>query len=239
MNQNAGEPLKSRMFHVSRAESRLERFALLTHFGTRAAAQQRAQSVAMAEADLMLYEVDIHVGNALRMPDLDDPSGSNNHSWVRLADVLHYQEKVLSANERHSVFVAGVHSEAGGVTALAAILRSKGFDSVAYENRFEDAGSNSIIILREDYVSILNATPYERKVPATGAADNSALSPNAGIWTRQGAGNWTIQRGVTLYGVKPCEGDLWQAWVYSFGGRPIGKPQGFDNAKAACEKHRW
>lgn len=162
MNQKTNETEKLRMFHVSRAESGIAHFRLLTHFGTLAAAKQRAKSVAMAGARLTLYEVDIHVGNALQVADLVDDVRGNNHSWVRLADTLRYDEKVISAHERDSVFVAGgaggQNGEAGGAR-LAEVLRSKGFDSIVYENRFEDAGSKSVITLRENQVEIIAVAP--------------------------------------------------------------------------------
>ncbi|HIH2745414.1 TPA: hypothetical protein ACYLN4_001094 [Burkholderia lata] len=158
---------KTRMFHVSRAESTLDRFALLTHFGTLRAAEQRAGSVAMAGAQLTLYEVDVSIGNALRMHDLVDDVRGNSHNWVRLADVLHYDEKVISANDRDSIFAAGVHGTQPAAMRLAEILRSKGFDSIVYENRFEDVGSSSVIILDESQVSIVGASKL-LEVPSEG-----------------------------------------------------------------------
>ena len=95
-------------YHAS-SESDIVAFAPLSHFGTRAAALARARSSSKIGQTMMLYQVELELGSVLRIPDLP-VSGPRSplHSWLRLADHLHYDVSppALSTTERDTIFVA-------------------------------------------------------------------------------------------------------------------------------------
>lgn len=150
--------LTGTLFHASRHDALIERFDPLSHFGTLDAALARASSASFKgkEDQAMVYEVELASERAWQVPDLTQ----DLHSWLKLADQLHYDCAILSALERDDVFRAAAPSgsnAAGGRAKLCEILRGQGVDSLVYENAHEDRGSLSWIVVDPKIVRIVAA----------------------------------------------------------------------------------
>ena len=146
-------------YHAS-VQGALSAFVPLTHFGSREAALHRARGLAETGQPVTLYEVRLVIGALRQISDLPSGDRSARHSWLRLADHLHYDTspRVISAQERDRILAAAAPAgskSAAGITMLVAILRARGIDTLAYANRFEDPGSISWIITDPAQVTII------------------------------------------------------------------------------------
>lgn len=155
------------LFHSSPAS--ITSFAPLSHFGSRAAALQRATNAVHQNRPMKLYEVNLNSENPLRIRDLTSKIRSSNHNWSNLADLLHYTVKKITAAERDSIYAAaapsGTNSE-GGTQRLIEVLQSHGWDALVYKNEFEDAGSQSWISLTAAQVQIVKIEDIEASPPS-------------------------------------------------------------------------
>src|SRR5438270_541438 len=98
------EAASLRLFHASPAT--IDRFAPLSHFGSREAALARAANAKYSGQPMHLYEVNFVGNNPLRIRDLNANKGAV-HSWSKIVDMLHYTVRKISAVERSSIFKAG------------------------------------------------------------------------------------------------------------------------------------
>lgn len=146
---------KVHAFHASPVEG-IEAFEPLSHFGSRAAAERRAEKHLRDGAKITLYAVDLDIRNPLRIPDLPaSHKRTGLHSAFRIAEQLYYEVKpgVLTDAERTAVIKA---CESGSERdCLISILESKGYDGLVYANGWEDPGSLSWVIFRPEQVKIL------------------------------------------------------------------------------------
>jgi len=149
--------IPDRLFHASRFDGRIAVFAPLSHFGTKEAALHRARAGVFEGADrALLYEVSLAIRRPLPMLDLRQTV----HSWLKLADALHYgRPKILSAEDRIAILDASAPAGSNGEAATATLCRllmEKGYDSIAYRNVHEDPGSLSFIILDPAQATVLS-----------------------------------------------------------------------------------
>jgi hypothetical protein len=150
------------LFHAS--PHAIQQFAPLTHFGSRAAALQRAGNTVYHTRTMYLYEVVLSASHPLRIRDLTSKQRSANHTWSNITDLLHYTVKKISAVERDAIYAAAAPSAtnaAGGTAKLIDLLHGHGWDALVYKNVFEDAGSQSWINLMSAQVRILHISPIE------------------------------------------------------------------------------
>lgn len=160
-----------RAFHAS-SDPSIEAFRSLTHFGTETAARHRASMKSLEGGTL--YEVEFDVCAVLNVPDLSNSIKSGEHTWIRLVDQLYYdlRPRILSADERISVFEAGrgagLEAERSASACMAALLRAKGYDAIAYLNDFEDPGSTSWIVLAPDRLRIISVSGTTDPSPRRG-----------------------------------------------------------------------
>jgi hypothetical protein len=144
----------SRLFHASRAAERLTTFAPLSHFGTLAAARQRADSrVFLGAPRRTLYEVSLSVVAPLRVRDVAEVV----HTWMKLVDLLYYTHGVITAAERNAVFSAAgpdAKDSSAGTSTLVEILQRHGIDSLVYRNQHENAGEDSWIVVAPSHVTV-------------------------------------------------------------------------------------
>jgi len=146
------------LFHASPAIIR--QFRPLTHFGSRAAALHRGQ----AKGARHIYTVAFDPGKQLRIDDLSAENGAV-HSWLKLADLLHYEAKAITQEDRNAVFAAAGDDQTRSRRAagtLARILSQAGWNSVVYRNQFEDVGSDSFLCLSSSQVRIVEVRPLPR-----------------------------------------------------------------------------
>jgi len=128
-----------------------------THFGTFAAALQRACRTVYARthhhdgtswtadmsAPVLIYPARVRIASGLVTGDLQGVI--KNHSPNLLAEHLHYDSgKAISSDEFGQV-VSAVSRGQDGYAVLREILRGKGYDGLAYTNEFEDKDSLSWI----------------------------------------------------------------------------------------------
>lgn len=145
---------KVQAFHASPVEG-IEAFEPLSHFGSRAAAERRAEKYLREGAKVRLYEVDLDIQNPLKIPDLPRSAKVTGlHTAFRIAEQLYYDVKpsVLTDAERSAVIKAG--QSGTDKECLVAILESKGYDGLVYKNKWEDPGSQSWIIFHPEQVHI-------------------------------------------------------------------------------------
>ncbi len=154
------------LFHASPIGD-IDAFLPLSHFGSEKAARQRLKTF----GDGFLYSVELQVERELLIPDLaQHDQRSSVHSWLRLADLLHYdvEPQILTAQQRSDIFSVarvnhadGMHDHAcatADARATAALTQALAAhcNVLAYENEFEDGGSMSYIALRPQDVRILS-----------------------------------------------------------------------------------
>lgn len=147
-------------YHASRSDHMIEDFHPFSHFGTKQAALSRACGVTFEGiGDFCLYTVRLKMENPLLVKDYS----YGNHSWLRLADTLHYTKKIISAEERDRVFSAGSISSDEAFQKIKALLIQKGFDGLFYKNWHEDSGSLSYVILSTEQVEMICAESLSRE----------------------------------------------------------------------------
>jgi hypothetical protein len=128
-----------------------EPFHALTHFGSEDAAQRRAAFMAHKQAkplssDLWIHEVVLSITNPMRIHDI------GQHSVMALNDLLTYEvprNQRITQNEREIIFKEG---EIG----LSRVMLKRGFDGFIYQNKHEDVGHDSLIILESSQVRLYN-----------------------------------------------------------------------------------
>lgn len=160
-----GEKPAQVWFHASRTGG-MDQLHALSHLGTRKAAMDRAQSSKFGVQSMFMYTVTAKVESAVSVPDfgVNDQRGAT-HSWMRLADQLHYDKKLISSDERNTVFAAGEPFDIDGSgqfvfddrlasDELARILASKKIDALLYVNEHEHKGRLSMVIVRPDLFTI-------------------------------------------------------------------------------------
>lgn len=139
-------------------------FRPFSHFGTREAALQRVAEVIHARGwqhrpdlrgrpDIFPFEIHpvrLSVERALRVPD----AKGMRHSAKDIVDEAHYRLRLLDAAERDRVIGhlmggpgEGRIGEERAFSALADLLRAKGYDALVYTNLCEDKGQESWAIL--------------------------------------------------------------------------------------------
>ena len=149
--------------HVSPVGS-VEQFRPLSHFGTLEAARDRAANASFADLKLHLYEVVLTFAKVLDLPDLNDSVRGSTHSWLRLADQLHYdvRPKRLTAGERDAVFAAGQQGDEAARQCLSEMLMASGWSAIRYKNNFEGIGAASWMNLTSSSVRIVSVRPWEQ-----------------------------------------------------------------------------
>jgi hypothetical protein len=145
-------------YHGSDAD--ISQFRPLTHFGSRTAADDR---MAYKKIGGNVYEVDLDIKNPAVIKD-----AAVQHSATQLAFALK-DAKIFSQEEMTSV--STVHKLKGNYDAnekvatdnLIKLLKSKGYDGLAYKNRYEDKGHISYVILDPKQAKIVRKIPVEAK----------------------------------------------------------------------------
>lgn len=145
-----------KLWHASRTSGEIEQFHPFSHFASLDIAIKRTESKVFDNTELSFYVVELQNENALKIQDLNDTYRSNNHSLITLTDFLHYDENVLSSRQRDSVFkyIGSPDLEIQGFTYLGEILKSKGYDSIVYENQWEKTKNNKLSWMNLDSQSV-------------------------------------------------------------------------------------
>ena len=155
--------LPSVLWHGS--DTRIEGpYRALTHFGTQAAADQRADTVlrdwkrmpdpthydadgpVYADRFKWLHPVHLNLQNPLRIHD----GVALEHSPIALADMLFYDLRVIYDHERSLIFRAGkfgqnLSDNRAAAAEIVRLLSAKGYDGFVYRNLHEDPGSESFV----------------------------------------------------------------------------------------------
>lgn len=128
-------------------------FKPLTHFGTRKAAVERLQGVAKdyssegyGRKSGWIHTVELEVNNPLKIRD----GYYLSHTPLKLADMLYYELRVITAIERSEIIK-------NREPALIMALSRRGYDSMVYINLHEDIHSISHIILRSNQAKLIRA----------------------------------------------------------------------------------
>ena len=169
------------LYHASREPEEIDRFHLLSHFGTLKAALDRARSGAMAGIeDPLVYKVELTFDRPLVIGDLFQ----TNHSWLKLTDHLYYDGNVIGNDERNEIFDAAApagSNASGGNEALCRILRNKGYGAIVYRNDHEDRGSTSVIAIDDECVEIVEVVRLSEIADGLWPSLPVSPAPDAGI----------------------------------------------------------
>lgn len=142
-------------YHATKSE--FETFHPLSHFGSELAAREVFDDDT-AGATLILASLD--VGNPFEVEDCE--GAWNLVDWID--DTL---ARGLVDEDAHSL-MRGACEDVNPTESypfqkatdmLVTVLEQHGFDAISYENRCEDVGSRSWVILRPEQVTIVSVSP--------------------------------------------------------------------------------
>ena len=119
-------------------DTNITRFRPLTHFGSETAARDR---MAYKKIKGQIYQVKLDIKNPAVIKDF-----AGVHSPTQFAFALK-NAKIISQDEMMSVTRFTGNNEKSA-PALIELLQSKGYDGLAYKNRYEDRGHISYVILK-------------------------------------------------------------------------------------------
>lgn len=139
-------------WHVSPVPD-IRQFKAGTHFGTRAAALERATATKYAGQQLYLYEVALDIRRPLQIWD-----EGVRHSAVDLAEAVRSQQPraIRGWHLEEIRRLVDAEGEDAAMAGLATVLLSAygHCDGLVYENQVEDEGSMSYVILRPEQALI-------------------------------------------------------------------------------------
>jgi hypothetical protein len=123
----------------------ITRFRPLTHFGSEQAARSR---MAKKKIDGQVYEVELSIRNPAVIRDF-----AGVHAPTQFAFALN-DAGIIDHDEMKTV--TGLMGQPDRQTPiLVKLLQSKGYDGIAYRNRYEDPGHTSYVILDPDQARIV------------------------------------------------------------------------------------
>jgi hypothetical protein len=165
---------KIKAYHLS--PNKIDSFFPFSHFGSLNAARDRGREgfqlkQPYVSSPLTIYEVELDINNPLTVPDLKVGDSTARHSWLKLADQLYYDLKVIQSSERDDVIRTGQSmGDTAGYFELKNILEKYGYDGLVYINKFEDPGSLSYVILDSHQARIIDEFPL---TPSKRASEQS------------------------------------------------------------------
>jgi hypothetical protein len=127
-------------------DTEIAKFRPLTHFGSEKAASDRIGYKKLKNGKV--YKVKLDIKNPAVIRDFPGV-----HAPTQFAFALK-DAKIFNYDEMYSV------SEHAGkpeiqIPILVKLLKSKGYDGIAYKNRYEDKGHISYVILDPDQVTLV------------------------------------------------------------------------------------
>lgn len=139
-----GRPLI--LFHGSPAD--VSSFRAMAHFGTLVAAKQRLRHwMRHKNTGGTIYEVALDINNPLRVTDAE---ASDEASLLLSIKRGLYPQLDLGIANRDGAYAA---------------VEQAGYDGLVYNNRMEDRGKLSYVILRPEQAKILKRIPMAAPVP--------------------------------------------------------------------------
>jgi hypothetical protein len=129
------------------------RFHAFTHFGSRAAAEQRirdssqldpaARPYGMKQGDPVIYKVSLAIHKPLMIED----------GWQNADDEAKGLRRLGHITDAEMARIIE-----GKVDAVD-VVKARGYDSYVYRNAWEDAGSLSYVPFTDEQITILDVTP--------------------------------------------------------------------------------
>lgn len=127
-------------------DSDIKQFRPLTHFGSEVAAKDR---IAYKKLNGKIYKVELDINNPAIIKDF-----AGVHS-PRLFSFALKNANILSRDEMLSISL-GDEDNSIKAAKLIKLLKSKGYDGIAYKNRYEDRGHISYVILDPNQARIVD-----------------------------------------------------------------------------------
>ena len=124
----------------------IAKFRSLTHFGSLKAANDR---LAYKKINGKIYKVELDINNPAIIKDFAGVHTPRIFAFALKA------AKILSQDEMLSVSM-GDNSDDSKAAQLIKLLKSTGYDGIAYKNRHEDKGHTSYVILDSDQAKIVD-----------------------------------------------------------------------------------
>lgn len=139
------------------------RFAPLSHFGTRAAAEHRMQRTCQDdphERGARTITAQLNIQNPIDLPDLGGHQYYQYEETLRAAGFLTEDEAaaIFAQPSGHSGGKDGYDDHDGWKSRLVDCLMAKGYDGFTYTNDVEDPGSTSYIVFRPEQVHVTAVT---------------------------------------------------------------------------------
>ena len=129
-------------------DANITSFRPLTHFGSETAARDR---MAYKKINGKIYQVDLDIKNPAVIKDFPGV-----HTPTQFAFALK-NAKIINQDEMMSV-TGFMGDNEKATPALIKLLQSKGYDGLAYKNRYEDKGHVSYVILDPSQAKIIDIT---------------------------------------------------------------------------------
>lgn len=124
-------------------------FRPLSHFGSQQAAKDR---MAYKKIGGKIYQVSLDINNPAIIKDFPGV-----HTPRQFAFALK-NAKIFSQDEMLGISLADENNDIKA-DRLIGLLKSKGYDGIAYKNRYEDKGHISYVILDHNQAKIVDITP--------------------------------------------------------------------------------
>jgi hypothetical protein len=128
-------------------DSSITSFRPLTHFGSEKAAGDRIGYKKLKNGKV--YQVELDINNPALIKDF-----SGVHAPTQFAFALK-RAKIISEDEMLTVTTLAGQPEKQ-TPILVRLLKSKGYDAIAYKNRYEDRGHISYVILDPNQAKIID-----------------------------------------------------------------------------------
>ena len=155
----------------------IERFAPLSHFGTRAAAEERLRFKGKKEQRDQpgrIYQVTLDIKRPFRVRDFAGIHSPTHFAFDLKQAGLIDQEEMLA--------ITRLAGEAGQAQALIRKLQDLGFDGMVYRNKYEDPGSESYVIT--DPSQVVSTKPVNENFADGKKPGRKGLSKRVGVSQR-------------------------------------------------------
>jgi len=134
MSEDISKMIDKVWYHSSNNKFELSNIILPAHFGTKQAAQDIGGKYLLKaklsiKSPIKLYDNDVQEWNTFTV------RGTLKYEYK-------FTEKEIEENEK----------KYGEVIGLVKLLESRGYDSIVYENQYEDIGNDSFIIFNKEQI---------------------------------------------------------------------------------------
>lgn len=173
------------VYHSS-AQPSISKFNPFSHFGTEKAAADRIkflikQKKLAKDAPVTVYKIDLDIHKTAVIKDAAVQHDSTQYAFALKDAKIFTQEEMMSITTRKALMPGGWdqaaynQTEKESLELLNKMLKDKGYDGLAYKNKYEDKGQMSYVILDPNQAKVVG----KETVPAQEFVQKFAVTTEA------------------------------------------------------------